>query len=78
MGNIAISMSPKNLVGSKQRQNNLSVSQIPSLRSFKSMKSQHKRNYFPVGANPVILATDMRLNLKNLKLQLQTPLRLVV
>jgi hypothetical protein len=68
MGNIAISVSPKNLVRNEQRQNNLSVSQFPSLRSFKSMKSQHKRNYFPVGVNPVILATDMRLNLKNLEL----------
>jgi hypothetical protein len=41
MGNIAVSVSLENLFRSKQRANNLSLSQVPSLRSFKSMKSQN-------------------------------------
>jgi hypothetical protein len=41
MGNIAVSVSLENLFRSKQRANNLSLSQFPPLRSFKSMKSQN-------------------------------------
>ena len=36
------------------------------------MKSQNKENYFPVGADPVDLTTDMRLNIENLEPQRQT------